>query len=155
MATTALWPRQRISRVCALGEAATLDRLAAAIVANAATVVPLQEPLTELVLMETADPVEGGSFYLGEVLVTSALLEVDGRVGVAVVVGDEPERARAAAAIDAAMQVPGVDWLAEELAAEERALAERERREWALVARTRVRFETMEDRDPGATRSTV
>ncbi|HEY3110651.1 MAG TPA: phosphonate C-P lyase system protein PhnG [Chloroflexota bacterium] len=152
----AAWTRGRLSRVCALADLGAVETVAAVVRAGAAAVATVQEPTRELVLMETADPTTGGSFYLGEVLVTSALIEVDGQVGVGLVVGDEPERARAGALIDAALQaaIPPAA-LAAALAELEREVEEAHRREWALAARTRVQFETMEDRDPGATRSAL
>jgi alpha-D-ribose 1-methylphosphonate 5-triphosphate synthase subunit PhnG len=143
------WDPTRLSRVCALGDATALVRLAELVRRAAGAVVALQAPATELVLMEAADPVGGGSFYLGEVLVTTALVEVDGAPGGAVVLGDEPERADAAAVLDAALRQPDPDpRLLAALAAEEAAIGRRQRREWARVERTRVQFETMEHTDP-------
>jgi alpha-D-ribose 1-methylphosphonate 5-triphosphate synthase subunit PhnG len=152
----ATWTRGRISRVCALADLGAVETVAGVVRAGATAVATIQEPTQELVLMETGDPTTGGSFYLGEVLVTSALVEVDGRVGVGLVVGDEPERAHAGALIDAAFQAaiaPAA--LVAALAELEREVEDAHRREWALAARTRVQFETMEDRDPGATRSAL
>jgi alpha-D-ribose 1-methylphosphonate 5-triphosphate synthase subunit PhnG len=143
------WDQARLSRVCALGDPTVVARLAGMVRATAGSVVPLREATTELVLLEVADPVGGGSFYLGEVLVTTALVEVDGVAGGAVVVGNDPERARAAALLDAALRRPDRDGrLVDALAREEASIARRHRREWARVDRTRVQFETMEDTDP-------
>jgi alpha-D-ribose 1-methylphosphonate 5-triphosphate synthase subunit PhnG len=146
------WDRPRLSRLCALGDATRLERLATEVGAGH-PVVTVQEPTTELVLMESADPVSGGSFYVGDVLLTTALVEIDGAVGCGVVMGDEPARAQAAAVLDATLNAGGATpGLLDALAAEERRLAASQRAEWALAARTRVQFETMEDRDPGAAR---
>jgi alpha-D-ribose 1-methylphosphonate 5-triphosphate synthase subunit PhnG len=150
------WTRRRVSRVCALADAGAVEAVAAAARVGATSVATVQKATQELVLMEVGDPTTGGSFYVGEVLITSALVDVDGQVGVGLVVGDEPERARASALIDAAVQAaiaPAA--LAAALAELERAVDEAQQREWALAARTRVQFETMEDRDPGATRSAL
>lgn len=149
------WGRERVSQLCALGDARILGSLAETLTRGARSVVSLQEPRTEMVLMECADPVTGGSFYVGEVLATTALVELDGVLGCAVVLGDEPDRARAAAVIDAARQRPGLvaESLFEVLTEVEHRISHTDQLRWALTSRTQVHFETMEDRDPGAARS--
>jgi alpha-D-ribose 1-methylphosphonate 5-triphosphate synthase subunit PhnG len=105
-------------------------------------------------MMEVVDPVAGGTFFLGEVLVTSCRVEIRGTVGQAVVLGDEPERARAAAILDAAIQqveaIPSA--VVETLLHLEADIEETHRTEWALVERTRVQFESMENTDAGPAR---
>lgn len=152
----AAWDRSRSSRIFALGGAGFLASLAEEVLSEAERSRVLQEPAAGLVMMEAADPVTGASFFVGEVLVTSCQVEVGELVGCAVVMGDEPERARAAAVLDAALQGPGGgrQRLVAALEEERRVQADRGM-EWALAARTRVQFETMEDRDAGGKRSGV
>lgn len=143
-------------RVFALGDAARLADVAEAVVRAAHGFRVLQEPATGLVMMQAVDPAAGGSFNVGEVLVTSCLVEINGHSGCAVVLGDDPSRARAAAVLDGALAAaaslpPAVrDRMLAALADEERRIADAHRAEWALAERTRVEFETMEDRDAGA-----
>lgn len=142
--------RSRSSRIYALADARRLQELAQLVAGTAERVEILQEPSPSLVMMEVSDPVSGGSFYAGEVLVTSCQAMVDGYLGCATAVGDDEERARAAALLDAALQNPAVDpVLWERLAEEEQRIEVAHRAESALAARTRVQFETMEDRDTG------
>jgi alpha-D-ribose 1-methylphosphonate 5-triphosphate synthase subunit PhnG len=142
--------RSRSSRIFALADVRVLQELAQRVVATAERVEILQEPAPSLVMMEVSDPVSGGSFYAGEVLVTSCQALIDGRLGYATAIGDDEDRARAAALLDAALQNPATDWtLCEQLADEARRIETAHRTESALAARTRVQFETMEDRDSG------
>jgi alpha-D-ribose 1-methylphosphonate 5-triphosphate synthase subunit PhnG len=142
--------RSRSSRIYALADVRLLQELAQRVVATAERVEILQEPAPSLVMMEVSDPVSGGSFYAGEVLVTSCQAMVDGRLGCATAVGDDEDRARAAALLDAALQNPASDLiLRQQLAEEEQRIETAHRAESALAARTRVQFETMEDRDTG------
>lgn len=159
------WDPGRRSRVWALANPETLEKLADAGLAGEGKVRVLQEPATALMMMEATDPVSGGSFYAGEVLVTSCQVEVGGKVGCVIVVGDEPERARAAAILDALLQEPSPriaplvnellvnELLVNELENEEKRIDAGQRAEWALASRTKVKFETMEDRPYAAPRS--
>lgn len=142
--------RSRSSWIFALADVCVLHELAQSIVAAAEQVEILQEPTPSLVMMEVGDPVAGDSFYAGEVLVTSCQAVVDGRLGCATAIGDDEVRARAAALLDAALQNRAADaTLWEQLVEVERRIEQAHRAESALAARTRVHFETMEDRDTG------
>ena len=142
--------RSRSSRIFALADGRVMQELAEQVVATAARVEILQEPAPSLVMMEAGDPVSGGLFYAGELLVTSCQVRVDGRLGYSTTLGDDEERTRAAAVLDAALQNPAsAPRLWEQLAEEERRIERAHRAESALAARTRVQFETMEDRDTG------
>jgi phosphonate C-P lyase system protein PhnG len=142
--------RNRASRIFALADVRLLESLTEKVVAAAERVEILQEPATSLVMMEANDPVSGATFYVGEVLVTSCQVLVDRRLGCSTVTGDDERRVKAAALLDAALQDPliGADLL-EQLVEEERRIDQAHRAESALAARTRVQFETMEDRDTG------
>jgi alpha-D-ribose 1-methylphosphonate 5-triphosphate synthase subunit PhnG len=142
--------RTRSSRIFALADVRLLESLAETVVASAERVEILQEPATSLVMMEASDPVSGGTFYVGEVLVTLCQVLVDGRLGCSTAIGDDEHRARAGALIDAALQTPLIDQsLLAQLSEEERRIDRAHRAESALAARTQVHFETMEDRDTG------
>ncbi len=142
--------RARFSRVFALADRQVIATLAERVVDAAERIEVLQEPATSLVMLETLDSVSGGSFYAGEVLVTSCQVLVDGRLGCAVVIGDDADRVQAAALLDAALQSSVVDdQLIATLSDEEQQIDHRHRAAAALAARTRVQFETMEDRDTG------
>lgn len=135
----------RHHEVLAEADVAVLRRLADA-VAAASDVEVLQPPTGGLVHMQVRDPVQGGPFYLGEVLVTECRVAVGGVNGFGCVLGDDPERALCAAVIDAALEA-GHPLAAEIGAALEEEAARQARRkavEHSLVQRTRVNFEIME-----------
>jgi alpha-D-ribose 1-methylphosphonate 5-triphosphate synthase subunit PhnG len=67
-----------------------------------AMVTLLQEPTLQTLLLPVADPVSKGSFYAGEILVTSAIVQVEESKGWAMVMDEDPELARSVAVLDAA-----------------------------------------------------
>jgi len=67
-----------------------------------ATVELIQKPTAQTLLVPVQDPITGGTFYGGEVLVTSAIAKVDGINGWAMVLDDTPQRAVSIAVLDAA-----------------------------------------------------
>lgn len=105
----------------------------------------LSGPRQGLVMLRVRETVANSLFNAGEVLVTEVKLELDGQFGFGMCLGDHPQRALATALVDAAMRSGGplVAELTEELVALEQAIVERQRREQALVAATKVEFERM------------
>ncbi len=109
-----------------------------------ATVVKVKKPTPQTLLVPVTDPVNGGTFYGGEVLVTSALVQVNGVNGWSMVMDDNPELAQLVAVLDAALAA-GID--EEEIVA----LAGRGQAIWtgraaeeaAAVRATRVAFELL------------
>jgi phosphonate C-P lyase system protein PhnG len=104
-----------------------------------------REPAPALVMM-AANDCYGTPFYLGEVLVTTAGMGLDGRSGHGSIIGDEPAKAVLLACLDlldAEQQAPARTHLAPHL---ER-LADRSRANRTLAAgmagSTRVEFQTM------------
>ncbi len=112
----------------------------------------VKPPQTALVMMAVREPVQGTPFYLGEVLISCCAVRVDGIAGFGATLGEDLEKAYCLAVADAARagQHRLSDALTELLAREEEERRLRARRESALVARTRVRFETMEEGPHGA-----
>ena len=62
----------------------------------------LQKPTAQTLLVPVDDPVNGGSFLGGEVLVTSAIVHVNEVGGWAMVMDDDPAMAISVATLDAA-----------------------------------------------------
>jgi alpha-D-ribose 1-methylphosphonate 5-triphosphate synthase subunit PhnG len=103
----------------------------------------LKAPKTGLLMMSVKDPF-GTDFHLGEVLVTEAYVERDGIIGYGMAIGDDPERALAAASIDLLSRAGGMGQNVDKLlAAQAKKIREKEKAEEALVAGTRVSFESM------------
>jgi alpha-D-ribose 1-methylphosphonate 5-triphosphate synthase subunit PhnG len=97
-------------------------------------------------MIKARETAKNGLFYIGELLVTEAKVQVEGRIGIGIIAGDEPEAARDLAIIDAAFnagleEASGWD---ERLLEEEARMLRREMDEAARVGRTRVVFESMD-----------
>lgn len=100
-------------------------------------------PEAALVMARVKETVDGEVFNLGEVLVTTCEVALDGEPGWGTVIGHDPERALCAAVVDAASRREDAHELREELALI-LAFAREDRRErWAGVQSTRVEFEEM------------
>lgn len=67
-----------------------------------ATIQHIQKPTPQTLLVPVKDPINGGEFLGGEVLVTSAIVTVNGDNGWAMVMDDNPELATSLAIIDGA-----------------------------------------------------
>lgn len=104
----------------------------------------LQEPTLQTLLLPVADPVSRGAFYAGEVLVTSAIVQVAGSKGWAMVIDEALELAGRIAILDAAfaadIERPAIARLAHDGRVRH---AEKTRSLASQVAATRVSFDLM------------
>ena len=106
----------------------------------------LQQPETCMTMMQAIDSVGHTPFYVGEVLMTEAVVSIDDVSGFGFVIEDDPVRALCMASIDAALAAK----VAEEteikriIAAEEDCVNSRRKHEAILVAKTRVHFAIQE-----------
>jgi alpha-D-ribose 1-methylphosphonate 5-triphosphate synthase subunit PhnG len=105
----------------------------------------IRTPQTGMLMMVAKDPFDT-DFCLGEILITEAETEYQGRRGYAMVMGDEPEKAILAAAVAAILQ-GGDDALktriGQFLAPLASGLTQKAERERQLLTKTLVNFETM------------
>lgn len=133
------------TRIVSEGNLEAFAGIAAEIVAGGGIKV-IREPVTGLVMMRVRDSVEGKPFNLGEALITEAVVELDNCRGYGFALGEAPDRAMCMAVLEAALAAdhPLSSGIREALGKEALALAERKKREVALIDRTRVNFETME-----------
>lgn len=106
-----------------------------------------RSPQTGLVMMKTRDSVSKQPFYMGEVLVTECVVEVEGVAGIGILMGENPERAYQIALIDAAFnaKLPIINHWITLLEEEERKISARQEKELAMASSSRVNFDTMED----------
>ena len=104
----------------------------------------IKGPTVGLIMVSATDPF-GTDFHIGEALVTEAMAEYAGVKGYGMVMGEEPERAVAAAAVDALARAKSPELAAIEkiLAPERKKILEARKHEEALVEATRVKFENM------------
>jgi alpha-D-ribose 1-methylphosphonate 5-triphosphate synthase subunit PhnG len=93
------------------------------------------------------EPVKESLFYIGEVIVCEAVVEIDGIQGVAVLMGDETEKTLNMAIIDAAIN-KGVFNGMETLLELEKEQNDRVMRENAMHLKTMVNFESMDGEAP-------
>jgi alpha-D-ribose 1-methylphosphonate 5-triphosphate synthase subunit PhnG len=104
-----------------------------------------REPSTGLVMMTVTDGA-GMDFHMGEVLMTEAEVEYEGKIGYAMVVGNKTDKALARACISAVMESADSALkkrLCKYLVREAKKIRSKEAIAEALYASTKVNFESM------------
>ncbi|MFC0271047.1 phosphonate C-P lyase system protein PhnG [Metabacillus herbersteinensis] len=106
-----------------------------------------RSPKTSLVMMKARDSVSMQPFHMGEVLVTECTVSIQRAFGIGVLMGEEPERSYQIAVVDAAFnaELPFTKTWISTLEQEELNIRERHLKESAIVSRSQVNFNTMED----------
>jgi len=121
----------------------SVEKLIGLVPANEIDIVKMPE--AGLLMMAVKDSFET-DFYLGEILVTEAEVRYSNKKGYSMVMGDEPERAIAAAVADAVMRSDN-DILKTKMnklfLSWEKGLNRNDKRQEKLTAKTKVNFETM------------
>jgi len=107
----------------------------------------VKEPGKTLTMIKMREPVKNSLFYIGEVIVCEAAVEIDGVKGFAVLMGDDTEKTMSMAIIDAAVN-KGVFTETTKLLALEKEQADREMRENAMHLKTMVNFESIDQEAP-------
>jgi alpha-D-ribose 1-methylphosphonate 5-triphosphate synthase subunit PhnG len=130
-------------------EGATLARFANDVLEDDPLLSVRQEPRPQLLMQRVREPVERRPFNLGEVVVTSAEVELDGTRGFAMLPGKAERGALSGAIVDAAVaadreEAATIVAALEDVDARRR---EQQREDWAESKHTAVEFETMEDRE--------
>ena len=135
--------REERFELITISEGAKICTLAEEIMKN--TEVRVVKEQIGMIMARTKESVEGIVFNLGEVLVTEAEVEIKNKMGYAMVLGMEPEKARAGAILDAAVEAnhPLKNKILETLEEERKKAEERKRKLWGMVKPTRVAFEVM------------
>ena len=100
-----------------------------------------------LTMIKMREPVKQSLFYIGEVIVCEAAVEIDGVQGAAVLMGDDAEKTLGMAIIDAAVN-KGVFTGMDTLLRLEKEQADRVMRENAIHLKTMVNFESMDGEAP-------
>jgi alpha-D-ribose 1-methylphosphonate 5-triphosphate synthase subunit PhnG len=106
----------------------------------------VRQPAVCMTMVQAEDSVEGQPFYLGEALTTECELQVDGRAGYGLCLGDEPLRCYCIAFVDALLLSPDRNAVRVEafLDQQDRAIAERQQVEYNHIQRTKVDFKLLE-----------
>jgi len=106
----------------------------------------IKEPAKTLTMIKMREPVKSGLFYIGEVMVTEAVVEISGTRGIAVTMGDDFEKVLYMAIIDCGfnLALDEMDLIEEQLISlEEKQLKMREK-ENAMHLKTMVSFNSMD-----------
>lgn len=104
-------------------------------------------PDKTLTMIRMREPVKESLFYIGEVMVCEAMVELDGVKGVAIAMGDDFEKTLNMAIIDAACN-KGVFHDETALLELERLQNEQEQKENAMHLKTMVSFTSMDQEAP-------
>jgi alpha-D-ribose 1-methylphosphonate 5-triphosphate synthase subunit PhnG len=112
-------------------------------------VILLREPEKTMVLLQVREPTRQSRFYLGELLASHCIVEIGGARGAAVLMGDDLDKARAAATLDAVHSggFPGFALVEPELLGLEAKRRLEEERRAAAARKTQVAFQVLEDRE--------
>jgi alpha-D-ribose 1-methylphosphonate 5-triphosphate synthase subunit PhnG len=106
----------------------------------------IQEPESGLVMLKVRETSQKSLFYPGEVLVTECKVQIDGRIGIGIVTGDQPELSYNLAVIEAAyenMLPETIGWM-KLLEDEEKVIQEQRAAANHSILKTKVNFETMD-----------
>ncbi|MDR2715081.1 MAG: phosphonate C-P lyase system protein PhnG [Coriobacteriales bacterium] len=138
--------KKRLSRILARASKADLAVLSAEI-QKAHEPLIVKEPGKTLTMIKMREPVKQSLFYLGEVIVCEAIVELDGIKGAAVLMGDDTEKVLDMAIIDAAINKGVFDSMdkLQQLEKEQESLIQREN---ALHLKTMVNFESIDKEAP-------
>ncbi|MFJ5771028.1 phosphonate C-P lyase system protein PhnG [Psychrobacillus sp. NPDC093180] len=104
------------------------------------------EPQYGLTMIKMRESAKKSLFYIGEVLITEAKVEINNCIGIGIVVGMEEELAKQLAIIDAAYKAElpeTITWRGLLIEAEKQNTKERAKKQ-AELFKTKVSFETME-----------
>jgi alpha-D-ribose 1-methylphosphonate 5-triphosphate synthase subunit PhnG len=137
-----------LSRICAYAGPALLASLAEK-AAEGREAALLKGPEKTLVLIQIREPVRHSRFYLGELLAAHCVVELGGIRGAAVLMGDDLEKAKAAAVLDAAHSggFPGFALVEGELLRLEDRRKGKLTQDTAEIRKTKVSFQSLEDRE--------
>jgi alpha-D-ribose 1-methylphosphonate 5-triphosphate synthase subunit PhnG len=137
-----------LSRICGFADTALLSSLAEK-AAEGREAALLKGPEKTMVLIQIREPVQRGRFYLGEALASHCVVELGGVRGAAVMMGDDLEKTRDAAVLDAAHSgaFPGFALVEGELLGLEELRKKALAREAAEIRKTGFSFQSLEDRE--------
>ena len=138
--------KRRLTKVLARADKSEVAALSADIQKIYHPVI-VKGPGKTLTMIKLREPVKKGVFYIGEVIVCEATVEINGVQGVSVLMGDDEEKALDMAIIDAAVNC-GVFSGFEKLAELEEKQNKREMQEHKMNLKTMVNFESMDQEAP-------
>ena len=138
--------KRRLTKILAKADRRIVAELSAEIQAVHSPAI-VKEPGKTLAMIKMREPVRQSLFYIGEVIVSEASVEIDGVSGVAVLMGDDTDKALDMAIIDAAIN-KGVFRAMKKLLELEKEQNTRVMKENAMHLKTMVNFESLDQEAP-------
>jgi alpha-D-ribose 1-methylphosphonate 5-triphosphate synthase subunit PhnG len=138
--------KKRLTKILAKTDRAVIAALSARII-KVHPIVVIKEPAKTLAMIKMRDPVKQGMFYIGEIIVCEAVVEIGGVKGMAVNMGVDMDKTLNMAIIDAAINKGVFDDM-DELLSLEKNQEEILRRENAMHLKTMVNFTSMDEEVP-------
>ena len=137
--------KQRLFKIMANTKTSILKDLSA-IISKKYDIVIIKEPLKTLTMIKLREPVKSSLFYIGEVIVSEAMVEVNGTKGMAVTMGDDFDKVLCMAIIDAGFNenLNEMEIVTKELLELEDAQNEKVQKENAMHLKTMVNFSSMD-----------
>jgi len=138
--------KSQITRVLIEGDRELLRKLSGEIEERYPVAI-VRTPEKSLVMSKARDSVSQQPFFVGEILVSECIVDIQGTHGFGALIGEDAEKAYELAVIDAAMNasLPETkDWISV-LKTEEERIATRLLQDRELVMKTKVNFDTMEE----------
>lgn len=134
--------KKRLSKILARANKEQVRKIAEELKSKYSPVV-VKAPEKSLVMVRMREPVQESLFYLGEVIVCEAIVDIDGIKGMAVLMGDDFDKVLDMAVIDAVCNKGEFQqWDVLNKLEEEQKL--REEKENAMFMKTMVNFNTMD-----------
>lgn len=137
--------RRRRTEILVKGSIEVAKRLAEEIISNH-NVKTIEKPNNGLVMIKMRETAKKSLFYLGELFVTEAKVQIEGNLGIGIVTGNNQELAYYLAVIDAAYNgnLEETKDFTHILLQEEKNIDIQIEKHGAKVLKTRVNFETMD-----------
>jgi len=138
--------KKRLTKILAKASSCAVRALSADIKKEYQPIM-VKEPSKALAMIKMREPVQQSNFYIGEVIICEAAVEIQGVLGSAVSMTDDRDKVLDMAIIDAAVNLgvfTGMDALREL----EQAQNSKEMQENALHLKTMVNFESMDGEVP-------
>ena len=106
----------------------------------------LRKPAKTLVMIKMRETVAKAQFYLVEMLACEAMVELEGKKGFALMMGDDTQKVMATAVVDVLRKtdLPEKEPVLQALEQRQQELEREQQREIARHARSKVQFETLD-----------
>lgn len=140
--------KKRLFQIMARAKTAVLQELAQPI-QDRYTVLVVKEPARTLTMIKMREPVKSSLYYIGEVMVTEAIVEINGIQGMAVTMGDDFEKTVSMAILDCGFNngLPEMGWIEAALKVLEGKQLRKIEQENAMHLKTMVDFHSMDGGD--------